>query len=63
MQMTLRYKFLVDNCDVFFITEDNYYFRIAKKSGIIFLAYKKYFFVRHSSGYKRSDNSQTPNRT
>ena len=38
-------------------------FRIAKKSGIIFSAYWKYFFVRHSSEYGTSDNSQTPNGT
>ena len=38
-------------------------FRITKKSGIIFSAYWKYFFVRHSSEYETSDNSQTPNGT
>ena len=33
-------------------------FRIAKNSRNIFLAYWKYFFIRHSSEYETSNNSQ-----
>ena len=43
--------------------ETSKYHRVAKKSGNIFLAYWKYFFVRYSSEYETSDNSQTPNGT
>ena len=40
-----------------------YFCRIAEKSEIIFSAYWKYFFIRHSSEYESLDNGQTPNST
>ena len=53
---TFSNRLAISGLNRYFVLQN---FRIAKNSGIIFSAYWKYFFVRHSSEYETSDNSQT----